>query len=413
MNVYGIVYKISLIRDVQSNKFKTGPFIFYSNNKKVQEGLIRIGRAIDLRRRVVTYRYEANNNLKNLHFENAFLKYGPRAFKIELLTVCKSAIEYKASEYFWTLFYNKKADQIGFDLSINKDFNPMIGSRGDKFKKYNVPKWKLTSNILGGFERAELNILWENVPLGTLKSRIKSYFNTSNLYKIRLDLATPYIDKCLRRGYTKDEALDYLLQNGFYMFSDKEFQARIKSFSSKIKRSSPDRLFQRMIKDLQNRYYHIPVRKVTGRSTSYYEQLRFNLFIIPYCNYLKSIDVQEKLQKPSINYDHELHRFRALNLEDIKDSLNEFSIIEHLVKLNATNIQIVYALNLCNPDDDVRVRENARGKIDTYFERYKRRIARISGVQIKDISTNDVRNFIKSYNYGISEYQKYLKNEEL
>ncbi len=413
MNVYGIVYKISLIRDVQGNKFKTGPFIFYSDNKKVKEGLIRIGRTIDLRRRVITYRYEANNNIKNLHFENAFLKYGPRAFKIELLTVCKSSIEYKASEYFWTLFYNKKADQIGFNLSINKDFNPMIGSRGDKFKKYNVPKWKLTSNILGGFERAELDILWENVPLGTLKSRIKSYFNTSNLYKIRLDLATPYIDKCLRRGYTKDEALDYLLQNGFYMFSDKEFQARIKSFSSKIKRSSPDRLFQRMIKDLQIRYYHIPLRKVTGRSTSYYEQLRFNLFIIPYHNYLKSIDVQEKLQNPSINYDHELHRFRALNLEDIKDSLNEFSIIEHLVKLNATNIQIAYALNFCNPDDDVRVRENARGKIDTYFERYKRRIARISGVQIKDISTNDVRNFIKSYNFGISEYQKYLKNEEL
>lgn len=255
--------------------------------------------------------------------------------------------------------------------------------------------------------------MWENVPLGTLKGRIRGYFNTSNLYKIRLDLATPYIDKCLRRGYTKDEALDYLLQNGFYMFSEKEFQARIKSYSSNIKRSSPDRLFQRMIKDLQNSYYHIPLRKVTGRSTSYYEQLRFNLFIIPYSNYLKSIDVQEKLQNPSINYDHELHRFRALNLEDIKGSLNEFSIIEHLVKLHASNIQIAYALNLCNPDDDVRVRENARGKIDTYFDRYKRRIARKSGVQIKDISTSDVRNFIRSNNFGIPEYQKYLKKEEL
>ena len=168
-----------------------------------------------------------------------------------------------------------------------------------------------------------------------------------------------------------------------------------------------------MIKNLQNNHYHIPLRKVTGRSTSYYEQLRFNLFIKPYSNYLKSIGVKKKLQKPPINYDYKTNRFISLDPEGIKGSLKEFSIIEHLVKLNASNIQIAYALNLCKTDDDVRVRENARNKIDIYFERYKRRIAKISGVQVNNVSTDDVRSLIKSSSSGLHEYKKYIKKEGL
>ena len=411
INFYGIVYKISLIKDVYGNKLKSGPLVFYSNNKRAEEGVIRIGRTLNLRSRVAVYRYESKSNRKNLHFENAFIKYGPRAFKIEILTVCRSINEYKASEYFWTLFYNKKANQIGFDLSINKYFNPMIGSRGDSFKKYEVPKWKLTQNILTGFERAELEILWDDIPLGTLKARINEHYNTSDLYKIRLNLATPYIDKCLRCGFTKEEALNYLIKNGFFMFSDKEYQARIKAFGPRIKRASPIQLFRRIIKNLHNNYYHIPIRKVTGRSTSHYEQLRFNLFIIPYTNYLKSINVKEKLQKSPINYDYKTHRFSSLGLKDIKDSLKEFSVIEHLVKLNATNIQIAYVLDFCKIDDDVKVRENARAKIDIYFERYKRRIAKVSGTQVNNVTTDDVRSFIKSSKSGLSEYKKYIEKE--
>lgn len=81
--------------------------------------------------------------------------------------------------------------------------------------------------------------------------------------------------------------------------------------------------------------------------------------------------------------------------------------------MHAKNIQIAYALNFCNPDDDVRVRENARSKIDIYFERYKRRIAKISGVQVTKVSTDDVRSFIKSSKSGLPEYKKYIKKERL
>ena len=128
---------------------------------------------------------------------------------------------------------------------------------------------------------------------------------------------------------------------------------------------------------------------------------------------MKSIGVKEKLQKSPINYDYKTNRFKSLNLESIKGFLKELSIIEHLVKLNASNIQIAYALNLCKTDDDVRVRENARNKINIYFERYKRRIAKISGVQVNNVSTDDVRSFIKSSKSGLPEYTRYIKKKGL
>ena len=128
------------------------------------------------------------------------------------------------------------------------------------FEKYFVPKYLLVKDIMSGLERKELNELWNDVPLGTLKGRVKKYFGTLDLYKIKLVLVTPYIDKCLKRGYTQKEALNYLIECGFNMFSDEFFQDRIEKYGQeKIRRTAPKLLFKRMLIDLQRDFYHLPV----------------------------------------------------------------------------------------------------------------------------------------------------------
>lgn len=154
-------------------------------------------------------------------------------------------------------------------------------------------------------------------------------------------------------------------------------------------------------------FYQLPIRKVTGLSTSYFEQLRLELFIKPFTNYLKSIGINERIDKFQ-NYDYNIHRFSSMTMEQANEPIQEFGIIEHLVKRFSSNIQIAYALNLCNPEDDTKTREKAKAIIDMYFERYQLRLALINDLDIDQISFNQIRAFIISHNLGILEYKNYL-----
>ena len=70
INYYGVVYKISLIKDENGNDLINGPVIIYTKDRIKQEGVIRIGRATDLAGRIRTYRYESRSGRKKFHFES-------------------------------------------------------------------------------------------------------------------------------------------------------------------------------------------------------------------------------------------------------------------------------------------------------------------------------------------------------
>jgi len=73
--VYGIIYKITFIKDEVGNKLSNGPSIIYSKIKKVQEGFVRIGRSIELKNRINTYQLHVNNLERNYPFENSIRKF--------------------------------------------------------------------------------------------------------------------------------------------------------------------------------------------------------------------------------------------------------------------------------------------------------------------------------------------------
>ena len=226
MNYFGVVYKITQIKDENGIKMHDGGTLIV-DGKRIQKGNIRIGRALEFYKRLNTYQKDSTHKTKNLHFENALAKYGWEAYKIEIIAVCRTEKEYVATEYFWQLYYNRKANEKGYDLKINENFNARFGSRGDKVSQYHIPKSEVTSLILQNYNKKQIRdhfaqkYFKNTLDPSTLDSRLIKYFGTKDLLEIQLKFIKPILESCFKKSLNPTEAKEFLFKSGITWYNNK------------------------------------------------------------------------------------------------------------------------------------------------------------------------------------------------
>ncbi|KKM64156.1 hypothetical protein LCGC14_1504210 [marine sediment metagenome] len=390
MSVYGVIYKISLVKDEEGNAVNDGPFIIYSNENQVKEGLTRIGRSINFWSRLKSYMTKAGNLNWQYHFENSLAKNGPYAFKAKILAICRTEKEFKATEYFWQLFYNKKAIEEGFDLNINEKFNLQLGSRFDEMKRYNIPKYKMIFDLLDGYELNDLILKYKSRK--AVVNRLSNYFNgIRDTFIIKAHLVGPYIDLCLKRGLTREETLSQLIHDGFKMF-DINKRKELQNFNFKQNRANIDNLFNKILDYL----YEPPKRLAKSSGSSRYEQIREDLFIKPFVDYLRRINIGDTIENTYYRDRFGRFTFKISNGQIINP--NEFSIVEHLVMHNVKNTEIAIQLGLCRRDDNRDTKVKAADRIRVYLKSRWKSVLESLGIRysIKNLGIFLKSNFLKS-----------------
>lgn len=392
MNFYGVIYKITQIKDENGNKINDGP-VLVVDGKKTQNGYARIGRTIELFHRLKSYRTKSKNDAE-YHFERALNKYGFTAFKIEIIAVCRSKKELVASEYFWQLYFNRENNAKGFNLDINNRFNPDLGSREDSLEEYYIPKWELITFILQGIEKQEIRKIYGNrynvqeIGPDTLDARFIRYFSTRNFHNIQLKMIKPLLDKCLKSGYTIDETLDFIEKSGINFYT-----GRPKPHSILSKHAI------KIFGDLRTIEYE-----------NKFDKLREIKFIQPFTEFLRRNGVNEFLPKIKGTdfMIRDENNGRLLERKNI--NVRDWSIVEHLFTKDVSAMEIAIQLGLCARNDPKEIRLVARGKINDYLRGRWSFLLRQSEIKF---SINALRVFLKSHNLGYNNYMDYLDDNSL
>ena len=392
MNYFGVIYKITQVRDENGVKLNNGR-VLVLESKKIQKGYIRIGRATDFYKRLRTYKKDSTSRNKVLHFENALRKYGFKAFRIELIAVCKTEKEFIITEYFWQLYFNRKANVDGYDLDINERFNARLGSRGDSLPKYSMPKWEITKLILQNKNKKQILEFYANkyfvdrIDRSVLNSRLDKYFSGSHdLQKIKLELVKPLLEISFRRGYTASECLDYLKQSGVEIYE--------KSYKQKFH------------EDIYKIYQHSGLKFVT--MTSAYQQVYLEKFVISYRDYLLSHGIGNRLEsliteQSEIVRDDSNGRYTSSKYDFTKEDYDSWGIIEHLLVKGVSTRYIAIALGLCKITDSDKIKDAARGRIEFYLKaKYKN--------SFNEFSFTNLVIFLRSHNIGLDLYRRFLNS---
>ncbi|KKM63383.1 hypothetical protein LCGC14_1512030, partial [marine sediment metagenome] len=325
------------------------------------------------------------------------------AFEVELLAVCKSEKEFKSTEYFWQLFYNKKANKDGYDLNINQKFNPILGSRFDDLQKFNIPKYRLTTDLLNGFELSDLILKYKSKK--AIKTNSKNYyFGLTDLFKIKAYLVEPYIHKCLMLGYTRDETISYLIKSGFKMF-DKDTINQLQGLNYKQNRVTPEKLFNNILDFL----YGPPRRRSSSSGGSRFEQLREVYFINPFVEYLKSIDTKSFIEREVRYYRDSLGHFTLKDLESYTIDANRFSIIEHLIMHNIKQTEIGIQLGLFERNSEADLKHRGTDKIRRYLESRWKLALETAGIRY---SIKNLAIFLKTHFLNNNAYTNYLSRND-
>lgn len=379
MSYYGVIYKISQFKDEKGNRLYNGG-VLVVDYKKIQKGRVRVGRAIEIFHRLRSY-LSYSHNPRN-HFERALNLYGIKAFRIEIIAICKTKREFISTEYFWQLYYNRKVNAEGYDLDVNEFFNPNLGSRSDSINPYNIPKWELILFILKGLEKLEMRIIYgkryglDKIAPETLDTRFISYFGTRYFYKIKTSLIKPTLDKCFKRGFVKEVALKYLSRQGIKIFE---------------RSPDPGTL-------LTN--YAINIYGDHGGKDKY-RRIRQELFIKPYVEYLRSLGIKENLESPSMVRDSQTGRL----LKRVEVDPTEWSIKEHLFVQNITPQEIAIHIGITSWNDDLVTRDQSRKMINDYLRNRWQYALKQRGIIF---SFENLRLFLKTVKVGEKTYLNYL-----
>ena len=233
MNYYGLIYKITQVKD-SSGKCLIGvsPSIFFSG-KELKQGLNRIGKTKEFKYRLSMYLWSSMNKPTN-NFELALASFSGnkedicKSFKIELLAVCKNKKEYDATEIFWTLYFNRKNNQYGYNLAQNLFFNPIVGDlkdyqNVDSYLGGTLFKYKVVKDLLNGYQLKSLTMKYGTFRMNgidryVITRRLDKYFSDTDIFAIKAGLISPCLDYCIRSGFSREEAVDYLTKSGFGMF---------------------------------------------------------------------------------------------------------------------------------------------------------------------------------------------------
>ncbi|MFX0187696.1 MAG: hypothetical protein ACFE8A_08170 [Candidatus Hodarchaeota archaeon] len=369
MNYYGIIYNFTQIKDGEGNDIHYGPS-WVKDDKKVIAGFHRIGRAINIEDRKTLYKREKTGK----HFENTFQKLGPRAFNFNFLAVCKNEQEYKATEYFWQLYFNREENEDGYDLRNNGNFNNRLGSMYDNISNLILPKYYLVRDILYGLDKFELDERYKNLKgIISVKQALIHNFGIESIFKIRAMLVAPLLDYNLKRGLTEQENIEKLIESGFGMFDKNLIQERSREYGPSSTRTNPKNLFQRILV-----YTYGPPRIRPSRVFTHYEQLRKENFFEPFIEYLKDLNIAEIIGES-------------------QNDQNTLSIVDYLFEKCLSPTYIVKYLGYKGSEAELLI-----NKINNYLNRRWRPL-------IEQFSWDKLRLFLKFHPLIISTHKVYSK----
>ena len=389
---FGVIYKITQVKDENGEKLNNGAVLAF-RSKKIQKGNVRIGRAINFYKRLNTYKKASASNTKKQHVENALHRYGFKSFRLELLAVCKTEKEFISTEYFWQLYFNRKANSDGFDLDINARFNARLGSRGDKLEKFNMPKWEIVKLILQNKNKKQISEFYSNkynvdhIDRSVLNLRLETFFSGShNLQKIKRELIKPLLEISFRRGYTSSECLNYLKQSGVEIYE--------KSYK---------KIFYEDIKKI---YEHSGIKFVS--MTSAYQQVYLEKFVFSYRDHLLSIGIGNRLEsiiaeQSEITRDNSSGRYTSSKYDFTKEDYKSWGIIEYLLVKGVSTRYIAISLGLCKKSDSEQIKDAARSRVEFYLkEKYKN--------SLSEFSFTNLVVFLKSHNLEKKTFISFLNS---
>ncbi len=125
----------------------------------------------------------------------------------------------------------------------------------------------------------------------TLNKRIRTLFGTAKEIEILTRLIGPYLDICFRRGYSINEAYDYLIKSGFKVF-DKDHMKDMNVIygQQKVFTSKGNELLNQILEKLYP-------NKLQGfsnqRLLSKYEFIRENVYLGGYVQFLRDLGIQD------------------------------------------------------------------------------------------------------------------------
>ncbi|MFX1366410.1 MAG: cyclin family protein [Promethearchaeota archaeon] len=209
-------------------------------------------------------------NMANIYYEMA--KIGSKRkclarFDMKVRYVFSTKGEAQIMEEFLTIFRNRADNPDGYDLTLNNEYNKIVGDiykrglRGSFPKASLNPKWcdvppiPLADAILNGSEMNELESLFE-VSSRTIRRRFRAYGygvrGTYDLIDARAFLLKPYIIKGIKRAMSQEEFFKFCEKEGINLFKNFKF--------IKNKENSRGSFFRRMLKQIWNTSKHKEVR---------------------------------------------------------------------------------------------------------------------------------------------------------
>ncbi|TFG22779.1 MAG: hypothetical protein EU529_09530 [Promethearchaeota archaeon] len=382
MNYYGLVYKISLVKD-SSGKclYGSSPSIFFSD-KELKQGLNRVGKTKELKYRFRKYLWSAMNKPTN-NFELTLASFSMnkenicKSFKIELLAICKNKKEYDATEIFWTLYLNRENNQYGYDLAQNSFFNPIIGDLKDfqtvdYYLRGTLFKYKIIKDLLNGYQLKSLTMKYgtfrmKGIDRHVITRRLDKYFSIADIFKIKARLVYPYLDYCLKSGFSREEAVDYLINSGFGMFDINVVKHHNVIYG--LKPPSTIRLKYRLLNNfieyLYGDYLIGKPRSFTGYS--FYEKIQEGVYIRPFVDKLQQAGVMDMYRTDILKPDSQPRGFYGRFVSYTNILPNKFTIIEHLIVKDVLPSRIAVIIGLCSDQDSTDVRIKAANQINTYL----------------------------------------------
>jgi len=379
MDYKGIVYKITQVYDDHGNRLKSGG-IFITYGKIHQRGPIRIGSAQILQDRLKQYQYKSKSKPGNT-FERTLGTHpmGIKAFRIEILAVCKTQKELLATEAFWTLYSNRISFGRGFDLSENDFFNPIIGGFVKGFQAYNIPRWELIKLVMQNKEKKEIQQYYTNkysttsqINLETINLRFDQHFGTHNLQDIRLRILKPLLEKCFKRGFDAYDALTYLKGSGIEWYS------------------GPVNL-RKQLSALVDDAVEIFGDQRSGIRSNRWDAIRTLLFTEPYVEFLRNQGVVDTPPSP----------LAGRNIGGNTYIDNDFSIIEYLLSKDIPPTEIAIQIGICQADDPKPVKSQARKMVYSYLTFKYENAFKEAGMSY---NIENLRKFLKSHFIGDDLY---------
>lgn len=317
-------------------------------------------------------------NMANIYYEMANCESKRKAlarFDMKVRYIFPTKGEAQIMEEFLTIFRNRANNSDGFDLTINNNYNKIVGDLfkrglGGSFPKGSLnPKWcdvppiPLAEAVLDGSEMNELESLFD-VSSKTIRRRFRAYgYGVKGTYDLK-DARAFHLKQIIIKGFKKamnqEKFFNYCENEGIEIFNQYEFNPN--------KENPRGSFFRRIIKQIWGTSKHKEARfQVLGD---------YILSVITRIN-INPGEAENELKKIiDFKYDGEFARICnfvfGMDFRKKRDEIFK-PLVEYLSLLyrNEYDIQLKIAieLGLCTQNDPTEIRDKASHWVAQYVKR--------------------------------------------